>query len=586
MSAPVQAHDDEQPETDRRLTRLVRVTVAAGAAVLAVAAVLSLLGPRPDDLVLLGVVVLATLGIDATAIDVRIGHHVESYTWAEVVVVLGLALLAPEHLVLTALLVGVSCAATRRTPLKVLFNTASYALGLALGCVVTRAVQAPTWDEPIRSGLALAAGAVVFSLWNAASVNAAIAYSQGMAFLPTYRRNAGLRRLVMLGNIGLALVVLVVAHREPAVLVGAPVALGLAYAAYRAYTGVLQERELLRHLEASGQEMSALDQRQIADVAVRRAAALLQADEVELCLHAADGGLDRVHVGGVSGPVELRTETRQRADRFAVTTYRPLTDPSPGAEPEETCAVVPLMGRHDQIGVLRVRLPGPRAAQPPRAPAARHVRPDPRDQPGQRAALRLGARAGRPQRAGRSARPADRPAQPHAAAGARGGGGAPRLRGPAHRPRPLQAGQRHARARRRGPAARGAGAPAAAGHASGRHGQPARRRRVRSPADRPGGGRADGGPAGRPALAAGRARRPAGAGRGQHRDRRGARRRQQLRGPARSGPTARCTPPRPPAGATAGRAASSASPWTRERGPRSLRLPLPRPEEGPVVPLP
>ena len=114
----------------------------------------------------------------------------------------------------------------------------------------------------------------------------------------------------------------------------------------------------------------------------------------------------------------------------------------------------------------------------------------------------------------------------------------------AHRPRPLQGGQRHAGPPRRRPAAAGRGAAAVRGRPRGRHGGAPRRRRVRARAAGVPGRRA--GPGGdraavRGALRAHRARGAARRRRRERRHRRLARPRHRHRGAACSTPTSPCT---------------------------------------------
>ena len=157
-------------------------------------------------------------------------------------------------------------------------------------------------------------------------------------------------------------------------------------------------------------------------------------------------------------------------------------------------------------------------------PREAHALPVPRHRP--RAALRGAVPDRRPRVAAaappRPARRPHRPAEPHAlprARRARDQGHAPGAhgRGAARRPRPLQGGQRHARARPRRRAAQGRRRAPQRRAARGRHAGPARRRRVRGRAHRPPAPRRRGrdrrppprraAPAVRPARDRGRARR-------------------------------------------------------------------------------
>ena len=339
------------PPAARRLRTLLLVVVLTAVALLTVAAVASARGPAPASWTYLALVALATLGSDATSIELRIGHHLESYTWAEVNVVVGLALLDPWHLVLTSVCILVACLTTRWPLTKAAYNAAVHAIGLALAALVTCAVTDPSWQRPLLSGLALAAGAATFSAWNVVSVKAAIALSQELPFLTVLRRNARMVLVVGVGNLGVALSGLALGRDSVEVLLALPVVLGLAHVGYRSHLRVLEERQVWQHLEATSREMGGLDEQQIAGVAVVRAATLLQADLVEVCLY---GDVrDAVHVGDAGGRREVVLEQRQPAGR-SVTTERPPVRTPGGAGAQETCVVVPLHGRQQQLGALRV----------------------------------------------------------------------------------------------------------------------------------------------------------------------------------------------------------------------------------------
>jgi diguanylate cyclase len=338
-----------------RLRLLVLATALAAGLVLVAAVVATALTPPPPAVGIgyLLLIAFGTLFADATLINLRIGHHVESYTWAEANLVLGLALVDPQHLVLLSLCLAVSNLFTGRSLVKTVHNTATHVVAVALGAATTHAIATPDWDEPGRSALALFAGVVVFFVSGTLLIKAAIALSQDLPFWPVCRRNAGMLLLVMCGNALVALVALRLARESVQLMLAVPAAFALAYLGYRGHLRVMQERKVWQHLEATSREMGGLDEQEIADVAIGRAATLLEADEIEVCLYRGPHGPDEVHAGGREGRRLVTSEHRQAASRFAVTTYRASEDSGGGGE--ETCVVVPLIGRQDQIGVLRVR---------------------------------------------------------------------------------------------------------------------------------------------------------------------------------------------------------------------------------------
>jgi hypothetical protein len=287
----------------RRLTLLVAIVSTAGGLLLIGAGIFAIEHPQPVTPLLL-VLATATLLSDATYINLRVGRHVESYTWAELTVVLGLALLPPVQLVLTALCIAAAYAATRRSLVKVLFNTTSYAIGVALAAAVTHIVGAPNWDRPLRSAVALMLGAAVFSLWNALSVDAAIAFSQDLPFREVYLKGVRLRVALGSGNVVTGLAALVLARQNPLFLLALPAGLGLAFVSYRSRLQTIQERVIWRHLDAISQEINQLDETEIAKIALAGAVALLEADAAELVLTPLHpGGTERVYSCDAQGRV-------------------------------------------------------------------------------------------------------------------------------------------------------------------------------------------------------------------------------------------------------------------------------------------
>ncbi|HET9729045.1 MAG TPA: bifunctional diguanylate cyclase/phosphodiesterase [Acidimicrobiia bacterium] len=341
--------------SNQRLTLLVWSVATAGGVALTVAIANVLATPALLNRTFV-LVLLATLCTDALSLDLRVGRHSESYTWAEVNVVLALALLPPALLVLTALAVAPAHLVARRPAIKVMFNTASYAVGIAIAAIVTHAVATPSWRNPLISAAALVAGAAAFSLWNGVAVDAAIAVSQGLSLRGVSRKGLRMRVAVAVGNIAIAGLVLVLARVEPYALFAVPPCLAVAYLTYRGLLRSLQERSIWRHLEAMGQEVNRLDERAVAIVAVVRAASLFEADEVHVALYGpglAPGA--HLYVGNANGVSSIRAVSRADLDGCLATGTTCAACTGGGINGDETRAAVVLGGRHDQIGVLCVR---------------------------------------------------------------------------------------------------------------------------------------------------------------------------------------------------------------------------------------
>jgi diguanylate cyclase (GGDEF)-like protein len=342
--------------SERRFALLMWFVCALGAATIGIAAATLVARPVPIDRWVV-VIAVATLATDTLSLDLRVGRHIESYTWAELNVVLGLVLLTPAQLVLTSLCVAVAYIVTRRAWIKVAFNTASYAIGVTLALLVAHAIAAPAWNHPTRSALALVAGAAAFSSWNSASVDAAIAFSQGLLLREVLRKGALLRLAVCIGNVAVALTIVALAHHNPLALLALPLCFAVAYVCYRSFLRTVQERTVWRQLEAISREINQLDEAAVAEVALRHAAMLLEADEVQLWLYP-DGepaALLSVYVAEAGGGVHVRKSLGVGAlNHFEVRTCRALDERSSNGS-VDTRVIVPLLGRRTQIGALLVR---------------------------------------------------------------------------------------------------------------------------------------------------------------------------------------------------------------------------------------
>jgi diguanylate cyclase (GGDEF)-like protein len=340
----------------QRLRCIVWAVGAVGATIIAGAIARVISDPPPVDRYVV-ILALSTLFTDAMRVNLRVGRNVESYTWSELNIVLGLALLAPVHLVLTSVLIAIAYVVSGRAPVKVIYNATSYAIGTALALLVTHAIATPSWDKPFHSALAIAAGAAAFSWWNGLSINAAIAFAQGLRFREVYGKGARLRVVVCMGNIVIGLVVLALGHDDPIALLAVPPCLALAYFGYRNYLRSIQERAIWRHLEAAGLEIHRLDEHTATEVALSRAASLLEADLVEIALYPSphSSGRVRVYTRYLDGVIESKELLDIHVeDRFAISTER-ISGQEPGHTLSYTRAVVPLHGRDSQIGTLRVQ---------------------------------------------------------------------------------------------------------------------------------------------------------------------------------------------------------------------------------------
>jgi diguanylate cyclase (GGDEF)-like protein len=142
-------------------------------------------------------------------------------------------------------------------------------------------------------------------------------------------------------------------HLDPPLLLVIPPCVGVAFLAYRSYLRSIQERAIWRHLEMTSQEINRLDETEIAEVAIARAVALLEADAVELRLFPPRGaGIEQVFVGTSAGVAQIGNPFGRRdSDRVPTASIVATAD---AVDVAETRILVPLVAHDEQIGVLRV----------------------------------------------------------------------------------------------------------------------------------------------------------------------------------------------------------------------------------------
>jgi diguanylate cyclase (GGDEF)-like protein len=336
---------------ERALVSLVTAMGVLGAAVLVWSAWTTATSPPPSLGRWFVLVVTLTLLTDVTAIDLRVGRHAESYTWSELIVVLGLALLPTHHLVLTTVAVAVAYLVTGQPLVKWTLNVGSYAVGLLLAATACTAVAqgAPDWDSPQRSGAALLVGAAVWAVWNKLTTDTAIALAQDRP-LPTVLRSAlPSTSFVFLCNVGLAFGCLGLAKGHTDLLWVAPVCIVLAATLNRCYLQLAQDREAWRALETASRDLNALDEEVLVDVALTRVTALMQADGAELRLASSVQEVVHRASGRAMGPISppgTPTVTVAHGQGRA------------GLPVQVTEACVPLAAAGEQLGSLVVTYTG------------------------------------------------------------------------------------------------------------------------------------------------------------------------------------------------------------------------------------
>lgn len=298
-------------------------------------------------------VLLTTLLTDVTAIDLRIGRHAESFTWSELSIVLGLALLPPDQLVLTTVAMGLAYLATGQPLVKWIVNVGSYAVGVALAALLSRQVTTPAWDRPAESAAALLVGVAFWACWNKITIVTAIALAQGRPLLTVLRSELVSSVVVATCNTGLAFGFLALATGHRSLLWCAPACIALAGVLNRCYLRLVQDRAAWRELERASRELTALDEQVLVAAALRRVTALMQSDGAELRLAAGDQHMvHRLRDG------EELPETEWSSQRPSATVTVARTEGVPWLPVECTEASVPLDSPGGPLGLLVVQYDG------------------------------------------------------------------------------------------------------------------------------------------------------------------------------------------------------------------------------------
>ena len=263
---------------------------------------------------------------------------------------LGLALLPPEQLLLTAALVGLGYYGGGLRGLKLAMNAGCYAVGLGLAVGVVHLLGTPSWDDRYQSALTLLVAAAVFALWNKLAVDAAIALSLGLRLREVMRPGWTMTLLVFVLNVGLAFATLALTHTRKELVVVAPVGVLLVFTARSWYLRVVQDREVWRHLELAGRELADLDETTLAEAGLRRVTALLKADDARLRVRR--DGDDTVYTFDGQSMGAPQREVPLVVEGVGSSVLR-TTDPD-GNERTTSTVVAPLVNGEQLVGALEV----------------------------------------------------------------------------------------------------------------------------------------------------------------------------------------------------------------------------------------
>ena len=267
-----------------RLRIYVYAVIAAGLVVIAYG--LPRAASHPTEWWRVAVATAIFLLGDAALLHLRFGRDRYSFTWSEVAVVIGLALLPLGWLRLVSFVgVALAHAFARRAPVKVLFNAAAFAVGTALARLTVEAsgvdVHSP---DNAQAWVVLASGSFVFFIWNTLSVAGAVALSQKVSILSVLDRGLALKAVVWLGNTAIGVLIVALAALQPAALLMLPILLGALYGLYRGYLRAIQENDVWAILQDASRNLLRTDRGELGRTVCESAATLFGGQFVELVL--------------------------------------------------------------------------------------------------------------------------------------------------------------------------------------------------------------------------------------------------------------------------------------------------------------
>ena len=274
-----------------------------------------------------------------TTLHLRTGADAESFDWSETAIVIGFAMLPPAWaVIMLSLASALTVARLWKQPKKAIFNATVAVVGVGFSGAIVAAFG--------TSALSLVIATMSYSIWSGWAVSCAVAFSQGDPVTPIWLRGLALRAMVSLGNTSVGLGVGYLAADSLGMLLLLPPLLALVFLADHSYLRAHEERERWQQLEVASKALNRLDERAVADEAVRAARELFLPDWVELVIHD-----DAEESGARYAYVRQGNEWRILEGTMAHS--------GPTVLPSGRVHTAPLEGSTGPIGELRLGFSGP-----------------------------------------------------------------------------------------------------------------------------------------------------------------------------------------------------------------------------------
>jgi diguanylate cyclase len=292
-------------KADQRLGAMVGLVVFLGLVcmALAVADILGLVGDShtiPSPWLALAFVLLVVIA-DRLVVRVRIRSTVHGVSWADAVILIGLAILPlPWVVILTAIGIALGKAQRRLRPTRVAFGTAKESITAAAGALVMAALGYSAPPSMPEDYLLLALAFLVIALADDALFFPVIAFSSRTRIRDRYREDWDIRHIALFGRFAVAALAIAALDQQPELLYALPVVVLIAHLWHERWVRTRQERQAWQHLAAATEKFTGVDLDEVVHAAVTGGAKLFSADEIEVELWL---GLDRRLVRGTSNEV-------------------------------------------------------------------------------------------------------------------------------------------------------------------------------------------------------------------------------------------------------------------------------------------
>ena len=308
-----------QPARPRAVLRLVSVVGVGGA--LCVTAALAMTASEPAPALWRWALVMALcIAGELAKVGLRRGANRHSYGWRETAFVLGLVLVPPGHLVL-AMTAGIAVVkiVRRRSPQKIVFNTAVVAIETLIGCAIVASahVYSPTlrWSGVFTArtvGL-VAAASIALHLVSTGLTSVVVATERGRPAWLSVWDDLRVAIVIWARNVGAAFILIAsLSWSAWATLLIVCVLLGVqALSTDRA--AIREERFAWHRLQVAIDELRDVELEQLIGEATAAVATMMRADAAEIQLDEVTGHATITRASDVEDAHELGHGERHHA---------------------------------------------------------------------------------------------------------------------------------------------------------------------------------------------------------------------------------------------------------------------------------